>query len=90
MSIFSLFRKNDKPIHINAPIKEHLESPRRSQKRNVVRYNEPKHIVTKRKVMTRGVPADYFFGGNNKIKCTILSVKIYEGEMLWKTSLKVS
>jgi hypothetical protein len=74
MSIFNLFNKTKKPIHINFPVKDCSQLGQHKQKRNVVKYNEPRHIVTKRDVMTKGFPADYFFEGNNKIKCKEMNI----------------
>ena len=74
MGIFSIFKKQDAlNVVINAPEVDNTEYVQR-EKHNVHYSAEHKVITSKRPVMTRGVPADYFFGGNDKIKCKEMSI----------------
>ena len=75
MGIFSIFKKQDNSpkVTLNAPKITRTEYEE-SDKRNVHYHAEHKVITSKRPVMTRGVPADYFFDGNDKIKCKEMNI----------------
>ncbi|MBQ5608295.1 MAG: hypothetical protein IIU86_04650 [Oscillospiraceae bacterium] len=74
MGIFSLFKKPDlQKIRINVPKRESNIKPK-DEKRNVSYQAEHTQLRTKRRIMTKGVPGDYFFGGSEKIKCKQMNI----------------
>ena len=74
MGIFSIFKKQDTPkVTINAPEVDRTDYSK-GEKKNVCYYEERKVIRTKRPIMSKGVPADYFFDGNDKIKCKEMNI----------------
>lgn len=86
MGIFSFSKKRETStkVSINAPTMEPVSEVKNDKNRNVFRQSEHLTITTRRRVITKGIPSDYFFGGNDKIECktldilTPLPINVYE------------